>query len=251
MWPTFAPGRTFQGDHNRSALHVLTRFDNAISVVDVRGKSEIAHVRMFNPEPASITRGRRFLYDATLTSSHGDSACASCHIFGGHDSLAWDLGDPNGSPLPIPESLFSVPFLPFFPETPNHPMKGPMTTQSLRGMANHGPMHWRGDRNGGLDAPSAQPNSGIFDEDAAFKKFNVAFPGWCSTPTWRPSSGSRSRSRRIARPPCLRASRSSRRAPRLASAISSSAVSRRTPSSASSTTSPRSASCRTAREILA
>ena len=30
-----------------------------------------------------------------------------------------------------------------------HPMKGPMTTQSLRGMANHGPMHWRGDRTGG------------------------------------------------------------------------------------------------------
>ena len=32
-----------------------------------------------------------------------------------------------------------------------HPMKGPMTTQSLRGMANHGPMHWRGDRTGGND----------------------------------------------------------------------------------------------------
>ena len=48
-----------------------------------------------------------------------------------------------------------------------------MTTQSLRGMANHGPMHWRGDRTGGNDAPSAQPDSGTFDEDAAFKKFNV------------------------------------------------------------------------------
>ena len=32
-----------------------------------------------------------------------------------------------------------------------------MTTQSLRGMANHGPMHWRGDRTGGNDAASAQP----------------------------------------------------------------------------------------------
>jgi hypothetical protein len=57
------------------------------------------------------------------------------------------------------------------------PMKGPMTTQSLRGMANHGPMHWRGDRNGGLDEMSAQPNAGIFNEDLGFKKFNVAFPG--------------------------------------------------------------------------
>ena len=58
-----------------------------------------------------------------------------------------------------------------------------MTTQSLRGMANHGPMHWRGDRTGGTDAtrlvilPSAQPDTGTFDEQIAFKKFNVAFAG--------------------------------------------------------------------------
>jgi hypothetical protein len=38
-------------------------------------------------------------------------------------------------------------------------------------------MHWRGDRTGGNDAPSFQPDSGSFDEEAAFKKFNVAFPG--------------------------------------------------------------------------
>jgi hypothetical protein len=44
-------------------------------------------------------------------------------------------------------------------------------------MANHGPMHWRGDRTGGLDEPSVQPDGGAFDEDLAFKKFNVAFPG--------------------------------------------------------------------------
>ena len=51
-------------------------------------RREIAHVAMFNPEPASVVAGRRFLYDASLTSSHGDSACASCHIFGDFDSLA-------------------------------------------------------------------------------------------------------------------------------------------------------------------
>jgi hypothetical protein len=54
-------------------------------------------------------------------------------------------------------------------------MKGPMTTQSLRGMANHGPMHWRGDRTGGNDAPTAQPDSGTFDERAAFQKFQAGF----------------------------------------------------------------------------
>ena len=41
-----------------------------------------------------------------------------------------------------------------------HPMKGPMTTQSLRGMANHGPMHWRGDRTGGNDPGGDAPRRG-------------------------------------------------------------------------------------------
>jgi hypothetical protein len=56
-------------------------------------------------------------------------------------------------------------------------MKGPMVTQSLRGMANHGPMHWRGDRSGGFNEPSSQPNSGSFDEQEAFRQFNEAFAG--------------------------------------------------------------------------
>ena len=37
-----------------------------------------------------------------LTSSHGDSSCASCHIFGDFDSLAWDLGNPDGAVLDNP-----------------------------------------------------------------------------------------------------------------------------------------------------
>ena len=52
-----------------------------------------------------------------------------------------------------------------------------MATQSLRGMDNMGPMHWRGDRTGGYAEPNAQPNSGAFNEVLAFKAFNVAFPG--------------------------------------------------------------------------
>jgi hypothetical protein len=58
-----------------------------------------------------------------------------------------------------------------------HPMKGPMTTQSLRGMANHGPMHWRGDRTNGSGPGGSQPDGGTFNEVAAFKKFNPAFVG--------------------------------------------------------------------------
>ena len=166
-------------DEDRGQIYVMTRFDNGISIVDTGSRSEVAHLRMHSPEPPNIVNGRRFLYDAKLSSSHGDSACASCHVFGDFDSLAWDLGNPDekviDNPGPFNSTLFNLvtgqPMEPIF-----HPMKGPMATQSLRGMANHGPMHWRGDRTGGNDAPSAQPDSGSFDERAGFAKFNGAFP---------------------------------------------------------------------------
>jgi YVTN family beta-propeller protein len=165
-------------DEARGQIYVLTRFDDAISVIDTATRAETAHVAMHNPEPSSILAGRRFLYDARVSSSHGDSSCATCHVFGDFDSLGWNLGNPDelvtNDPGPFTSALLNLltgqPIEPVF-----HPMKGPMTTQSLRGMANHGPMHWRGDRTGGNDAPSAQPDSGTFDEHAAFEKFDVGF----------------------------------------------------------------------------
>ena len=54
-----------------------------------------AHVALYNPEPASVVDGRPLPLRRALTSSHGDSACASCHVFGDFDSLAWDLGNPD------------------------------------------------------------------------------------------------------------------------------------------------------------
>ena len=52
-----------------------------------------------------------------------------------------------------------------------HPMKGPMTTQTLRGLAGNGPMHWRGDRTGA----SADADETL--EEQVFEDFNVAFVG--------------------------------------------------------------------------
>jgi DNA-binding beta-propeller fold protein YncE len=165
-------------DGGRGRLYVMTRFDNGISIVDPAARTETAHVRLHNPEPASVVTGRRFLYDASVSSSHGDSACASCHVFGDLDSLAWDLGNPDGGlvgvPGPFASALINVITGQPMP-TVHHPMKGPMMTQSLRGMANHGPMHWRGDHTGGNAAPSSQPDSGSFDERAAFQQFQTAF----------------------------------------------------------------------------
>ena len=161
-------------DEQRDRLYVMTRFDNGISVIDTDELEEIDHLTMHNPEPAELVAGRRFLYDAALTSSNGDQACSSCHIFGDKDELSWDLGDPDGDVTPTPSNVrdfLGVGHIDF------HPMKGPMSTQSLRGLDNHGPMHWRGDRNGEHLGPPAQPDDGAFSEDAAFNAFNVAFPG--------------------------------------------------------------------------
>lgn len=156
-------------DAPRNRAFVLTRFDNGISVVNTTAWAEAAHVRMHNPEPAEVVMGRRFLYDARLTSSRGDSSCAGCHIFGDMDHLAWDLGNPDGTVQRNPN-----PFTDNSPGGPDsstfHPMKGPMTTQSLRGMLGNGPMHWRGDRTG---------QEGLLQggtvEERAFHEFNAAF----------------------------------------------------------------------------
>lgn len=176
-------------DKQGKRLFVMTRFDNSISVVDTAARAEIGHVAMPNPEPPSLVQGRRFLYDATL-SAHGDSSCASCHVFGDMDDLAWDLGNPDDAVVADPgpwapeiqgfiDLASGLPINQFTGQPLQgaslHPMKGPMVTQSLRGMANQGPMHWRGDRTGGADGPSAQPDQGAFDEEAAFVKFQGGF----------------------------------------------------------------------------
>ncbi len=165
-------------DEARGRLYVLTRFDNSIAIVDTAARTEIGKRALHNPEPADIVQGRRFLYDAAFTSANGTVSCATCHVFGDFDALAWDLGNPDGDEIPNPGPFRLHPATVGSTIDPDfRPMKGPMTTQSLRGLANHGSMHWRGDRTGGNDAPSVQPDGGSFDEDAAFKKFNVAFPG--------------------------------------------------------------------------
>ena len=159
-------------DEGAQRLYVMTRFDNSIKIVNTQTKQQIGAASMFNPEPAKVVDGRRFLYDASFSSSHGDSACASCHIFGDMDHIGWDLGTPDDPNTADPNVYVNNSFRKFFGS-----MKGVMTTQSLRGMDNQGPMHWRGDRTGAGLEPSAQPSSGHFNEEVAFKAFRVAFPG--------------------------------------------------------------------------
>ncbi len=152
-------------DEARDRLYVMNRFDHTISIVDLTSRIQTQVVPLaYTPEPQVVLAGRPLLYDAR-NSGHGDSACASCHIFGDFDSLTWDLGDPNGLVEPNPLEMIVTIARDF------HPMKGPMATQSLRGIADTGPMHWRGDRN----AVSSGAGLNVFDEKLAFMAFRPAF----------------------------------------------------------------------------
>src|SRR5437870_2379623 len=109
------------------------------SIVDLATRTQLTTFPVgFNPEPDTVRNGRRFLYDTSL-SAHGDLSCASCHQNGHRDGLAWDLGDPQGQVQTVAGGLLGT-------VSNFHPMKGPMTTQSLRGIIGNEPLHWRGDR---------------------------------------------------------------------------------------------------------
>lgn len=154
-------------DEVRGRLYVATRYDNAVSVLDLAERRELNRIRLHNPESHATVQGRPYLYDALLTSSNGEASCASCHVFGDFDGLAWDLGDAAGAVVQNPNPSESDLPLPDF-----HPLKGPMVTMSLRGMATHGPLHMRGDRTGPFDSPPADP----MNFRAAFRTFNSTFP---------------------------------------------------------------------------
>jgi cytochrome c peroxidase len=124
-------------DEPRRRLYVLDRFDGELSVVDTAARVEVERISLgYNPEPSAVRTGRRFLYDGSL-SAFGDLSCASCNRNGHREGLAWDLGDPTGEVERTGTGILRSTF---------HPMKGPMTTQSLRGIDGTEPLHWRGDR---------------------------------------------------------------------------------------------------------
>lgn len=174
-------------DEARGRLYVMTRFDNAVKVIDLASRQEIAKQSLPNPEPPSVVQGRPMLYDSTRFSGNGETSCSSCHIFGDMDDLAWDLGNPDDvvkkNPIPINfgdaasiqlgKVLFN--FRGPMNGTGNtddfHPMKGPMTTQTLRGLKNSGAMHWRGDRSNGFFGIDP------VDSNLSFNNFIVAFQG--------------------------------------------------------------------------
>lgn len=154
-------------DEQRNRLYVYNRFSSTLSVVDLTTDATTELPLGFVPESPLSLAARHLLYDGEISSAHGDLSCGSCHLFGGMDGLAWDLGDPRGA------------FIPGFDDTFKgfHPMKGPMITQSLKSLDDTEPFHWRGERIGFLDfLPAFQklmgrPTPFPFDDFSAFVEF--------------------------------------------------------------------------------
>ncbi|MDA0934317.1 MAG: hypothetical protein O3C51_12765 [Planctomycetota bacterium] len=117
--------------------YVHNRLSSSISVVDLGARTQLREIDLPDDlTPAWFREARGFLYD-TRPSGNGLTSCASCHVDGATDGLAWDLGDPGGAVerTPLPGGGF----------VDHHPMKGPMVTLSLQGLPGTEPFHWRGD----------------------------------------------------------------------------------------------------------
>ncbi len=146
-------------DAARGLLYVLARGDKTLRAFAVgAGHAPVGRVARlsYDPEPQALALGRRHLYDARASSGagNGNMSCASCHVFGHADQLAWDLGDPGGGlgyffpDLMTGVLSFDNDKVALKKSLMTHPLKGPMVTQTLRGLSPGGavPLHWRGDR---------------------------------------------------------------------------------------------------------
>lgn len=143
-------------DEVRGRIYSLNKISSSVSVINTTSFALEAEVALgaSDPIPALIRKGRGQLFDARL-SGNGTNSCGMCHLDADRDGLAWDLGNPDGSMVTVFGANLSV-----HDTTPRpydlHPMKGPMTTQTLRGMQQGAPFHWRGDK------PTLQSFNGTF-----------------------------------------------------------------------------------------
>ncbi len=137
-------GLALDATHNR--LYVLNKLANTLSVIATDSAAVLAEVPVgsHDPTPPDIRHGRGFLFDARL-SGNGIASCATCHPDTDRDGLAWDLGDPAGDMITVTGANLAAHDIRIRNRS-MHPMKGPMVTQTLRGMSPTNQFHWRGDR---------------------------------------------------------------------------------------------------------
>ncbi len=145
----------------RDRLYVYNRLTNSVTIVDPNftqpNLAVLGHFQLAGQiEPAHVIAGRKFMYSSKL-SAGGNVSCATCHIDGNTDFIAWNLSD--GGAVPDPANPGGATPLPGA-LGPNPGIKGPMVTQPLRGLVNfevandvnqdvfysNRPYHWRGDK---------------------------------------------------------------------------------------------------------
>ena len=143
-------------DETNNRLFVLNRFGASISIVDTETEEETEQVSFFDPTPSEILEGRPHFYDTHQTSGLGHVACASCHVDGRMDRLAWDLGNPAGEVKDFNQNCLDRGAVVDCEDF--HPMKGARLTQTLQDIIGKEPLHWSGDKDG------LEEFSGAFEE---------------------------------------------------------------------------------------
>ena len=151
-YPGGAGPRQALVDSTGSRLFVFHRLGDALGVVDLASLPGGGPFSVVAPPPVELgfnpltgeERQGRFLFVNGRFSKSMTSSCASCHVDGHTDGLAWDLSvylDPESTP---PNQL-SFPL----------DQKGPLVTQSCRRLQEKGPYHWRGERQSLLEFNAA------------------------------------------------------------------------------------------------
>lgn len=146
-------------------LYVLNKLSDTLATIRPGDGAFLSEIPLgsIDPMPANIRAGRGLLYDARL-SGNGTVSCATCHIDADRDGIAWDLGDPGGDMVDVISAPLSFHGTNLYTQS-LHPMKGPLTTQTLRGLATNDAapfdptdgtprpseavvtkFHWRGDK---------------------------------------------------------------------------------------------------------
>ncbi|MCU0796810.1 MAG: hypothetical protein MUF31_12855 [Akkermansiaceae bacterium] len=165
-------GMVMRGDR----LHVLNKISDTLITIDTLTGAILSEIPLgsIDPMPAPIRAGRGVLYDARL-SGNGMISCATCHVDADRDGLAWDLGDPFGNLIDIPSADLSIHDF-FVYDREVHPMKGPLTTQTLRGLGTNdaSPI----DPTDGLERPAAAIVTKFHwrGDKPSIQSFNSTFP---------------------------------------------------------------------------
>ena len=171
-------------DQARGRLYVWNHFAASLSVVDSIANVELSRTPVFNPLPMAIREGRPLFYDTHRTSGLGQASCASCHVDGRMDRLAWDLGDPSQPPQVFDQNCITQLGSPRCENY--HAMKGPMTTQTMQDIIGHEPLHWRGDR-AGIEAFNPAFEGLLGDDELLTPSEMQAFENFLATISFPPN----------------------------------------------------------------